>query len=147
MTQARVKPRASSCPPDAPWELRDRLSGPENVRPLLRSWVSLASSQLWRISFCRSWAVSAAAMPQEKALSEGEKALIILTLVLPMLEFVCQKFLVLCRANQASEVIPIPAFLFPVDPVMEERGERKMPSKWKGGAGCRAHMCWVPSLL
>ena len=68
-------------------------------------------------------------MPQEKALLEGEEALVTLTPVSPVLKFVCQKFLVPCTANQSNEVIPVPAFLFPVDPLMEERGERKMPSK------------------
>ena len=80
-------------------------------------------------------AVPSVAMLQGKTTLEGEKALIILTLVLPMLKLVCQEFLISCAANQPNELVPIPSFLFSIGPLMKERGERRMPCKWIGG--CR----------
>ena len=74
-------------------------------------------------------AVPSVAMLQGRTILEGEKAPIILTLVLPMLELACQKFLISCTANQSNELIPIPSFLFSIGPFMEERGERRMPCK------------------
>jgi hypothetical protein len=68
-------------------------------------------------------------MLQGKTTLEGEKALIILTLVLPMLKLVCQEFLISCAANQPNELVPIPSFLFSIGPLMKERGERRMPCK------------------